>query len=217
MKRSMDLLISLVGLILLLPLFTIVAALIKAEGKGRVIFRQERIGKDFKPFTIYKFRTMVESAPDLGSGLTVAGDRRITKVGRFLRRAKIDELPQLINVLKGEMSLVGPRPEIRRYVNLFKEDYKEILRVRPGITDAASIKYRDEAFLLARTSDPEMEYLRRILPEKIALAKESLAKASFVYDTRLVLSTVFHLIHPGSRRGIPLAGSDRASQRMETQ
>ena len=217
MKRSVDILISLVGLILLLPLFAIVAALIKAEGKGRVFFRQERIGKDFKPFTIYKFRTMVENAPRLGPGLTVAGDRRITNVGRFLRRTKLDELPQLFNVLRGEMSLVGPRPEIPRYVDLFKQDYEEILRVRPGITEVASIMYRNEASVLAGTSDPEREYLQHILPEKIALAKEYLANASFVYDTRIVLSTVFHLIHPGNRRVVRVAGSDRASQRREAQ
>lgn len=217
MKRSVDILISVVGLILLSPLFAIVAALIKAEDKGCVFFRQERIGKHFRPFTIYKFRTMVEGAPRLGPGLTVAGDRRITTVGRFLRRTKIDELPQLINVLRGEMSLVGPRPEIPRYVDLFREDFEQILRVRPGITDAASIKYRDEASLLARTSDPEVEYLQNILPEKIALAKEYLTKASFGYDARLVLSTVFRLFHPGNGGGPPRAGSDRPSQHMESQ
>lgn len=204
MKRGIDIVTSLLGLILLSPLFAIVAALIKAEGTGPVFFRQDRIGRGFIPFTIYKFRTMVENAAAFGPEITVDGDKRITTLGRFLRMTKVDELPQLINVLKGEMSLVGPRPEMGKYVELFKEDYKEILRVRPGITDEASIKYRNESSLLARMPDPEGEYLSTILPEKIRLAKEYETHASLVYDTKILLSTIVYLLSATSRKSIPM-------------
>src|SRR5207253_6817635 len=153
-----------------MPLFVVVAILIRADSPGPVFFAQERIGKGFRPFWIYKFRTMVKDAAQRGGALTASGDPRITRVGQILRNTKIDELPQLINVLRGDMSLVGPRPEVRRYVELFRHDYEEILRVRPGITDLASLKYRDESALLAVAADPEQEYITRVLPDKITLA-----------------------------------------------
>jgi lipopolysaccharide/colanic/teichoic acid biosynthesis glycosyltransferase len=152
------------------------------------------MGKGFRPFFIYKFRTMVQDAPRRGGTLTLIFDPRITKVGRFLRATKIDELPQLINVLKGEMSIVGPRPEVRRYAELFRQDYEEILKVRPGITDLASLKYRDEVEVLGRAENVEREYLSRVLPDKIKLAKEYLGRTSFFFDLTLILRTILRLL-----------------------
>lgn len=192
-KRLFDIVVSSLGLVLLSPLMTGAALLIKLDSKGPIFFRQERIGKGFRAFYIFKFRTMVKDAPHKGGPLTAGDDPRVTRVGRFLRKAKMDELPQLINVLKGEMSLVGPRPEVRPYVELFPKDYEEILKVRPGITDLASLKYRDEAATLERAENPEDEYLRRVLPDKIRLAKEYINKASFSFDLKLILRTIFKL------------------------
>ncbi len=190
MKRAFDIVVSFLGLVLLLPLLLLVALLIKQDSSGPIFFRQERIGKGFRPFSIYKFRTMVENSPDSGWPLAVGHDPRITRLGRFLRKTKIDELPQLINVLKGEMSLVGPRPEVRQYVELFRQDYEEILKMRPGITDLASLKYRDEAAVLGQSENPEEEYLRHILPDKVRLAKEYLKRSSFFFDMVLILRTL---------------------------
>jgi lipopolysaccharide/colanic/teichoic acid biosynthesis glycosyltransferase len=133
---------------------------------------------------------MVADASQKGGLLTPSDDFRVTRAGRILRKSKMDELPQLINVLRGEMSLVGPRPEVDRYVNLFRGDYEEILRVRPGITDLASLKYRNESALLAMAADPEQEYITRVLPDKIALAKEYLRRSSFLFDISLIMKTV---------------------------
>jgi lipopolysaccharide/colanic/teichoic acid biosynthesis glycosyltransferase len=193
LKRSCDVVVSSFGLVLLAPFLAIVAALIKMDSPGPVFFRQERIGQGLRKFKIYKFRTMVVDAPQKGGALTIGDDPRITRVGRILRKSKIDELPQLINVLWGEMTLVGPRPEVPRYVNLFRRDYEEILRVRPGITDLASLKYRDESPLLA-VADPEQEYVRAILPDKIALAKEYVRQSSFFFDLSLMVKTVARLL-----------------------
>jgi lipopolysaccharide/colanic/teichoic acid biosynthesis glycosyltransferase len=137
-KRALDIVAASVGLVLLSPLLLLVSLVIKLDSPGPVFFRQERIGRWFRPFLIYKFRTMVQEAPQLGGPITFGADPRITRVGRMLRKTKIDEFPQLINVLKGEMSLVGPRPEVRQYVEMFRSQYEEILRVPPGITDPAS-------------------------------------------------------------------------------
>lgn len=188
MKRAFDVILSLAGLILLGPFLAIVALLIKCDSKGPVFFKQERIGKGFRPFWIYKFRTMRQAAG--GPRLTVGQDSRITRIGWFLRKTKLDELPQLINVLKGEMSLVGPRPEVREYVELFRTDYEKILKVRPGVTDMASLKYEDEATVLGQFKDPEEEYVKRILPDKIRLAEEYVSRASFFFDLGLILKTV---------------------------
>lgn len=154
------------------------------------------MGRSFRPFTIYKFRTMVVDAPKLGAAITCGDDPRITRVGRLLRATKIDELPQLFNVLRGDMSFVGPRPEVRRYVEMFAEDYGEILAVRPGITDLASILYRDEAAILGRASDPHEEYVRQILPHKIRLAKEYRCKSSVLFDIGLILQTLVAVVRP---------------------
>ncbi len=196
MKRVMDVVLVAIGLALLSPLLLLIAIAIKLEGKGPVLFRQERVGRHFRPFRIYKFRTMVVGAERLGPGLTVRDDRRVTRLGRFLRDSKLDELPQLFNVLKGDMSLVGPRPELRRYVDQFPDDYREILKVRPGITDLASLTYRRESSLLAVPEDAEATYLSVILPEKIRLARISVERTSALHDLGLILGTVIALAYP---------------------
>lgn len=185
--------VSSLGLLACLPLFLVIAILIKLESKGPIFFAQQRIGQNFHPFWIYKFRSMVDGAPLKGAPITTANDPRITRIGTFLRKSKIDELPQLFNVLKGDMSLVGPRPEVPGYVYLFRNDYQEILRVQPGLTDLASLKYRDEAAVLAQSSDPEQEYVQKILPDKIDLAKEYVRKSSFFFDLGLILRTPLRL------------------------
>jgi lipopolysaccharide/colanic/teichoic acid biosynthesis glycosyltransferase len=197
MKRAFDIIVSLVGLVVLLPLLLIAAVAIKLDSPGPIFFRQRRMGRAFRPFLIYKFRTMTDNRQNAGALFTVKHDPRITRVGQFLRKSKIDELPQLINVLKGEMAFVGPRPEVPSYVDLFRRDYEEILRVRPGITDLASIKYRDEASVLGQSPDPEAEYVNRVLPDKIKLAKEYLKHSSFVFDLRLMFKTFYRLFQRG--------------------
>jgi lipopolysaccharide/colanic/teichoic acid biosynthesis glycosyltransferase len=193
MKRILDILVSLVGLICLFPLLLLAAVLIKLDSRGPIFFRQERIGMRFRPFQILKFRTMVQNSIAGGQSITVGDDPRITRVGWFLRKTKIDELPQLINVLRGEMTFVGPRPEVPQYVELFRQDYEEILKVRPGITDLASIKYRDEAALLAQAENPKEEYVTRVLPDKINLGKEYIRRSSVLFDLTLMFKTFLRL------------------------
>lgn len=197
-KRTYDLLTATIGLLLTCPLFGLIALAIKLDTRGPVFFKQVRVGKDFRPFLIYKFRTMVADAPSSGGPLTVGHDARITSVGRILRRFKIDELPQLLNIVKGDMSLVGPRPEVPRFVEAFRSEYVEILSARPGLTDLASLKYIDEAAVLARASNPEEEYERTILPEKIRLAKLYLRHASCLLDLAIIVQTLLRIV------GLPL-------------
>jgi lipopolysaccharide/colanic/teichoic acid biosynthesis glycosyltransferase len=194
MKRLLDVLASCCGLVVLAPLWGTIAAAIRLDSPGPVFFRQERMGRGFKPFSIYKFRTMVVDAPLKGGLLTAGDDPRITRVGRWLRGSKLDELPQLLNVLLGDMSLVGPRPEVRKYVELFRDHYETILRVRPGITDWASLQYRDESAILAQAVDPEQEYLHRILPDKLRLAEEYVRHSSVRLDLVLILLTLAKLL-----------------------
>jgi lipopolysaccharide/colanic/teichoic acid biosynthesis glycosyltransferase len=187
-KRALDVVASALGLLVLSPLLVAAALAIKLDSPGPILFRQVRVGRRMRPFQILKFRTMI--AVSTGAPLTVGADARITHVGRILRKLKIDELPQLINVLRGEMSLVGPRPEVPRYVAFYPKEFAEILAVRPGITDAASIRYRDEATLLAEADDAEAEYRNRILPDKIALARMYIDCASLRYDLALIFKTI---------------------------
>src|SRR5215475_6877844 len=194
MKRILDILVSLIGLICLFPLLLLVAILIKLDSKGPVLFKQTRVGRGFRPFQILKFRTMVQESSPRGQSITVGDDPRITRMGWFLRKTKIDELPQLINVLRGEMTFVGPRPEVPQYVELFRKDYEEILKIRPGITDLASIKYRDEAAHLGQSKNPEEEYVTRVLPDKISLGKEYIRCSSLAFDLRLIFRTFLKLI-----------------------
>jgi lipopolysaccharide/colanic/teichoic acid biosynthesis glycosyltransferase len=192
MRRIFDIAVAAAGLILLSPLLLLVAILIKLDWRGPILFKQERIGREFRPFRIYKFRTMRDGA-HATSSLTIGADPRITRIGKYLRASKIDELPQLLNVLKGDMSLVGPRPEVPRYVELFHSDYEYILTVRPGLTDLASLKYSDEASILGQSVNPEGDYIARVLPDKIRLAKEYIQRSSFWFDARLIVATVVKL------------------------
>jgi lipopolysaccharide/colanic/teichoic acid biosynthesis glycosyltransferase len=193
-KRIFDVIVAAVGLLLLTPLLLLVSLLIKFDSPGPVFFTQERMGRKFRSFRIYKFRTMVPDAPRLGGKITAGADPRITRIGRYLRWTKVDELPQLFNVLKGDMSVVGPRPEVRQYVELFRSDYEEILQVSPGITDLASMHYRHEAELLGRSENPEDRYVKEILPEKIKLAKEYLHRSSFFFDIVVLLKTFVAIV-----------------------
>jgi lipopolysaccharide/colanic/teichoic acid biosynthesis glycosyltransferase len=193
-KRVFDIVVSAVGAVVLFPLLIVTALLVKMDSPGPVLFKQERMGKGFRPFWIYKFRTMRKSPVESGPRITIGNDPRITRVGRFLRQTKIDELPQLINILKGEMSIVGPRPEVPQYVQLYQKEYREILTMRPGLTDLASLKYRDEAALLAKAENPEEEYVTRVLPDKIRLARDYLQHASFLFDLGLILKTIIQLM-----------------------
>lgn len=170
MIRLLDIIFSTLGIIILLPLFLIICLIIKADSKGGCFFIQERIGKGGKPFGILKFRTM-RCGADADGLLTIGThDKRITRVGTFLRKTKIDELPQLWNVLKGEMSIVGPRPEVEKYVLLYTEEQRRVLSVRPGITDYASIEYVNENEILSQASDPDRAYIEKVMPHKIKLS-----------------------------------------------
>jgi lipopolysaccharide/colanic/teichoic acid biosynthesis glycosyltransferase len=193
LKRCFDIIVALTGLIVLSPVLLVIAFAVRCSSRGPILFLQQRMGRGFRPFWIYKFRTMVVDAPKLGLQITAGEDPRITRVGRLLRKWKLDELPQLFNVLKGDMSLVGPRPEVPRYVEMFREDYACVLSVRPGITDPASLKYRDEASVLAASENPEETYVRQILPEKITLAKQYVAQASLRGDIVLIWQTIRHV------------------------
>ncbi len=196
-KRFFDFIISLMILTIFSPLFLISGILIKEDSEGPVFYRQLRIGKDGKPFRIFKFRTMVDNADKNGVTSTKDDDVRITKVGKFIRKYNLDELAQFINVLRGEMSIVGPRPEIPYYVNMFTEKEKIILSVKPGITDWACIWNPDEAKLLAGSDDPDRDYLEKIRPEKIRLQLKYVREHSFWIDFKIMLMTLkVHLFEP---------------------
>jgi lipopolysaccharide/colanic/teichoic acid biosynthesis glycosyltransferase len=194
MKRLFDIVFSLLGLIILSPFILVLAILIKEEDGGSVFYRGVRVGRHGKPFRIFKFRTMVVNAENMGGTSTADDDPRITRVGRFLRRYKLDELPQLINVLKGEMSVVGPRPEVPFYVNMFTEEEKAILNVRPGITDWASIWNPDEGAILAGSPDPEKAYMEKIRPEKIRLQLKYIRERSFWVDLKIIFQTLVTIL-----------------------
>lgn len=204
MKRLVDLVASLVGSVLLLPFFGILAILVKVETPGPVFFRQERVGRDGRLFRIWKFRTMADGAESLGPGVTVAGDPRITRIGRWMRAWKVDELPQLWNVLRGEMSMVGPRPELPRYVALYDAREREVLDHRPGITDPASLAYRNEDQLLSDVDDWHGHYVDVIMRDKLALNLEYLRRATVFSDVRLMATTLYALVRPKTmERGRP--------------
>ncbi len=192
-KRLLDFSLSFIGLIFLIPVFLIIAFLVKKEDGGSVFFRQTRVGQNGKLFKIYKFRTMVEDAEKLGALVTREKDPRITKIGKLLRKYKLDELPQLINVLKGEMSLVGPRPEVPKYVKLYKEKYEKILKVKPGITDFAAVEFIDEEKILNDVENPEEVYLKEILPIKIKYYEKYIREVGFLTDIKLIFKTIFRI------------------------
>lgn len=190
-KRLFDIVCAGIGLLLLSPLLLAVAVWVKLDSPGPVMFRQERVGRFGATFRIHKFRTMRVDAPRLGPQITIGDDARITRSGRWLRATKVDELPQLWDVLRGAMSLVGPRPEVPRYVALYPAELRElVLSVRPGITDPASLSFRNESELLARAEDPEREYVEVVMPMKLRLAADYVRNASLGGDIRLILATL---------------------------
>lgn len=189
-KRLFDIGASSIGLILLSPILILIAICIKLDSKGPVFFKQIRVGKNKELFKIYKFRTMVTDAEKLGKQITIGNDTRITKVGTFIRKCKLDELPQLINVLNGDMSLVGPRPEVPKYVELYDDYQKQILLVQPGITDYASIEFRNESEILGESKDPENKYINDIMPYKIELNLKYIKNISLYEDLKLITRTI---------------------------
>jgi lipopolysaccharide/colanic/teichoic acid biosynthesis glycosyltransferase len=190
-KRVFDLLGAAVALVLLAPLLAAIALWIKLDSPGPVLFRQQRVGRHGQPFAIRKFRTMVADAPRRGPQLTIGDDPRITRAGAFLRRAKLDELPQLIDVLAGHMSLVGPRPEVPSYVAQYPAELRDkVLAVRPGITDPVSLEFADESELLARAADPEREYVEVLLPKKLRAAAAYAEHANLATDLRVIGGTL---------------------------
>lgn len=192
MKRAFDFIFSFIGLILLSPIFLIISLLIALSSKRGVFYKQTRVGKDNIDFKVYKFRSMIVNADK--KGLLSIGkdgrDPRVTKIGYILRKYKLDELPQLINVLKGDMSLVGPRPEVRKYVDLYDDNQKEILKVKPGITDIASITFRNENDLLSQNPNPEDYYIQEIMPKKISLSLEYVKTRTLIKDIKLIFKTI---------------------------
>jgi lipopolysaccharide/colanic/teichoic acid biosynthesis glycosyltransferase len=196
LKRFFDIIFSFLGLLILSPFFLVVAIIIKMTSPGPVFYRGVRVGKDFKEFKIYKFRTMIVGADKIGGPSTREGDPRVTKIGRFLRRHKLDELPQLINVLKGEMSLVGPRPEVPEYAKLYQGEEKIVFSVRPGMTDYSSLWDINEAEILkdAKTfEETEKIYLEKIRPEKVRLQMKYIKEMSFLTDLKIIWRTLLKI------------------------
>jgi lipopolysaccharide/colanic/teichoic acid biosynthesis glycosyltransferase len=189
LKRGFDVVASGAGLVVLSPLFFVIAIAVRLNSRGPVFYRARRVGRHGKEFLLYKFRSMITDADQIGPGITSAQDNRITSVGRFLRRTKLDELPQLINVLRGEMSLVGPRPEDPRYVELYTPEQREILRYRPGITSMASFRYRNEEQRLSG-DDWERTYVDQVMPAKLAIDLEYARRANLFTDIWLILRTI---------------------------
>lgn len=194
MKRLFDIIASGLGLVALSPLFLVLAVWIKADSKGPVFYRQTRVGRGNKDFRLFKFRSMRPDSDKLGL-ITVGGhDPRVTRSGYYIRKYKLDEFPQLINVFKGDMSLVGPRPEVRKYVDMYTPAQMKVLDVKPGITSLASIRYRNENDILACADDPDRCYVEKIMPEKIAIDLEYVKKASLATDIGLIFSTFKEII-----------------------
>ena len=193
-KRIIDIVLSIIGIVVMAIPMIIISIAIKLNSKGPVLFRQERVGKDFKHFKINKFRTMVTDAEKKGMQITVGKDSRITSVGNFLRKSKLDEFPQLFNVLFGEMSFVGPRPEVPKYVKLYDDYQKNVLKVKPGITDLASIEYRDESTVLGQSEDPEKAYIEEVLPTKLELNMKYIKKMTVFYDFYLIMKTLLRIV-----------------------
>ncbi len=194
-KRGLDLVVSALGLVLVSPVLAAIALLVKSDSRGPVLHVAQRVGAHGRIFRLYKFRTMSVGSDRTGPAITTAGDSRITRAGRFLRRTKLDELPQLFNVLKGDMSLVGPRPEDPRYVRLYTPAEREVLKVRPGLTGAASLVYRDEAALLVGP-DWEQRYIKEIMPRKLSIELDYLARRTLVRDVELAVRTLLLMPPP---------------------
>jgi lipopolysaccharide/colanic/teichoic acid biosynthesis glycosyltransferase len=194
LKRVFDIFFALLGLILLLPFFLAISLIIVSDSRGGVFYRQNRVGLNGRDFRLYKFRSMRTDSDKKGL-LTVGGrDSRITKVGYFIRKYKIDELPQLLNVLIGDMSLVGPRPEVRRYVDLYSEEQLKVLSVRPGITDYASIEFSNENEILGKAADPEATYINKIMPAKLNMNLRYIREQGFATDIKIIFATISKIL-----------------------
>lgn len=194
MIRFLDILFSIIGLLILSPLFLLIYILIRLESIGGGFYSQVRVGKDGKDFKLYKFRSMRIGADKKGL-ITVGGrDSRITRVGYFIRKYKLDELPQLVNVLIGDMSLVGPRPEVRKYVDMYNAEQRKVLSVRPGITDYASIEYVDENVILGNASDPDKAYVEKIMPDKIQYNMKYINHRSVKEYVKIIILTIWNII-----------------------
>jgi lipopolysaccharide/colanic/teichoic acid biosynthesis glycosyltransferase len=204
-KRVLDVAGATAGLLVLAPLFAVIALLVRVEDGGPAFFLQERVGYQGRVFRMWKFRTMVRDAESRGLPLTVGRDPRVTRVGAWLRRLKVDELPQLLNVLIGNMTLVGPRPEVPRYVALYDGAQRRVLGLVPGITDEASIRYSEEDALLATAADPERFYVDELMGEKIRINLEYAARATVWTDVGVILATLRHLFWPRDPTGRSLA------------
>lgn len=198
-KRCFDITASFFGILFLLIPFAAVAVAVKCSSRGPVFFRQVRVGKNGREFRIYKFRTMVADAEKKGMQITVGSDSRVTGIGRVLRKTKVDELPQLFNVFAGQMSFVGPRPEVPHYVDMYSDYQKNVLRIKPGITELASIVYRDENDVLAKSEDPERTYIEEIMPEKIKLNMQYMQKMNVFYDIYLIFRTFAAVLKRGEK------------------
>lgn len=193
LKRLFDFVVAGAGLIILSPLMLVLALFVKFSSPGTVFYRAKRVGRYGVPFELLKFRSMVANADQMGPHVTGASDARITRIGRFLRRTKLDELPQLFNVLRGEMSIVGPRPEDPRYVAFYTEEQRRVLSVRPGITSPASVAFRSEETMLT-DEDLETQYIQRIMPAKLAIDLDYVQRANLFYDCLLILVTIFSIL-----------------------
>jgi lipopolysaccharide/colanic/teichoic acid biosynthesis glycosyltransferase len=199
MIRFLDFLFSFLGLILVSPFFLLIAFIVKISSSGPVLYKQSRIGLNGVEFSVYKFRTMRLNSDKLGF-ITVGGrDPRVTPIGYYLRKYKLDELPQLINVLIGDMSLVGPRPEVKKYVDLYTLDQRKVLSIRPGITDWASIYYRDENEILGNSTDPEKDYIEKVMPDKLKLNLIFIENYGPVEFIKIIFSTIWHIVMPIKR------------------
>jgi len=193
-KRVFDIILSFLILLVLSPFLILISLFVFVYSGFPILYSQKRVGKEWKEFQILKFRTMVNGADKVGSQLSSEDDVRITPMGRFLRKYKLDELPQFINVIKGDMSIVGPRPEVFEFAEKFKKDFDYILKVKPGISDFASIKYRNEAVLLNGVSNKEEKYIDEILPEKIDFSKQYIRKHTILLDFKIILLTIFSIV-----------------------
>lgn len=191
MKRLFDITASFFGILILSPLLIFIGLWVGLSSKGGVFYKQIRVGKNNKDFKLYKFRSMRVNSDKQGLLTVGSKDSRITKAGYFIRKYKIDELPQLFNVLKGDMSFVGPRPEVRRYVDLYSEEQMKVLSVRPGITDPASIKYRNENDILSSESNPEEYYIQHIMPDKLKINIDYINNRTFIKDIKIIFQTIF--------------------------
>jgi lipopolysaccharide/colanic/teichoic acid biosynthesis glycosyltransferase len=217
LKRAIDLLVAFVGLVVLSPVLIAIALWVKATSPGPILYRGKRIGKDGRAFEMLKFRTMVANADRIGATSTADDDARLTVAGRFLRRFKLDELPQLINVLLGEMSFVGPRPQVGWAVNLYTPEEQHLLSIRPGITDFASLRFRNEGEILRGSTDPDRDYLEKIAPHKIRLGLYYVRNYSFSIDAKILAATLLSLAGVDPSWCLPSSGaqSDQALNRAQ--